>query len=161
MRILGIDPGTIVTGFGIIECNGNTYQAIDFGCIRPNPKALLHQRYLSIHLSIEELIKKYRPNSLAIEAQYVNKDPQSALKLGKTLGAIIIAALKENIEVEEYYPTMVKQAVTGKGSASKEQVQGMIKYLLNLSTIPQPADAADALAIAICHAQKSRGSLIR
>lgn len=161
MKILGIDPGTIVTGYGIIKCQGNTYQAIDFGCIKPNPKSELHERYLCIHLSIDELIEKYSPDSIAIEAQYVNKDPQSALKLGKTLGAIIIAALKRNIKVEEYYPTSVKQAVTGRGSASKEQVQGMVKYLLNLSSIPEPKDAADALAIAICHAQKSKSFLLK
>jgi len=154
--IIGVDPGTIVTGFGVIRYKGNVFEPIDYGCIRPSTKKNINERCLIIHCGVEELLQKYQPDVVVVESQYVSKNVQSALKLGMAKAVIILAALQAGIEVAEYTPTTAKKAVTGTGGASKEQVQGMIQRLLNLSEIPQPNDAADALALAICHAQKSR-----
>ncbi len=157
MIILGIDPGTIVTGYGIIKTTGTSrYVLIDYGCIRPPPKHNINDRYLIIHEGAEELIRKYQPDVLSIETQYVHKNPQSAIKLGMARGVVIVAARKSGVDVYEYTPTTAKRSVTGRGGASKEQVQSMLQHLLNLKEKPTPQDAADALALAICHAQKCR-----
>ena len=152
MIILGIDPGTRITGYGIIEKLGGTYRPIDYGCVRPPANLKLSDRYLILFNAIDALILKYRPDVLIVETQYVDKNPQSAIKLGMARGAAIIAAKRHGLSVFEYAPTKAKMAVVGKGTASKEQVQGMVQLLLKLKTIPTPADAADALALAICHA---------
>lgn len=156
--IIGIDPGTRLTGYGIIEVVGSEYRILDYGCISPPPKLKLSDRYLILFNAIEELIQKYIPQVLAVETQYVDKNVQSAIKLGMARGVAIIAAKRHGLAVFEYAPSKVKLAVVGNGRAGKSQVQGMIKLLLNLSEVP-PEDAADALALAICHAQ-SYNSLI-
>lgn len=158
MIILGVDPGTHVTGYGIIRCHGNSYEPLDFGCIRPPTSLALNDRYLIIFQAIEELIERFQPEELAIETQYVQKNPQSALKIGMARGIVIVAARKRGIPVHEYSPTTAKKAVTGNGKASKQQVQGMTQRLLSLQKPPKPEDAADALCLAICHAQR-KGSL--
>lgn len=151
--ILGVDPGTQVSGYGLIKVVERNYTPLDFGCIRPPANYKLSDRYLIIFESIEQLIEKYKPVALAVETQYVHKNIQSAMKLGMSRGIIMIAAKKKGIPVFEYAPTQAKRAVVGNGKASKEQVQGMVQLLLKLSSPPQPSDAADALALAICHAQ--------
>lgn len=150
--IIGIDPGTRITGYGVIEVQGASYRTLDYGCIRPPPDLKLSDRYLILFNAIDELIMKYRPNALSVETQYFEKNVQSAIKLGMARGTAIIAAKRHGLSIFEYAPTKAKQAVVGNGKASKEQVQGMVKLLLKLQTIPTPADAADALALAICHA---------
>jgi len=152
--ILGIDPGTKITGYGVLQINNNFFKALDFGCIRPPPKYQLTKRYFVIFESIENLIKKYKPNAIAVEIQFVKKNAQSAIKLGMARGSIIIAAEKNNIPIYEYAPKAAKLAVVGNGNASKEQIQKMLKMLLNLSKEPTPVDASDALALAICHAHR-------
>lgn len=155
MIILGIDPGTRVTGYGIIRViDRNRFVLVDYGCIRPPPKLDINDRYLILHEGTEELIEKYKPDSLSIETQFVHKNPQSAIKIGMARGVVIIAARKRGVDVVEYTPTTAKRAITGRGRASKEQVQEMTKKLLCLKEVPTPEDAADALALAICHAQK-------
>lgn len=156
MIIIGIDPGTQVTGYGVIECVDNSYRAIDFGCVRPPASLKLSDRYLIISDSIEELLGRYHPQALVVETQYVHKNIQSAIKLGMARGVIIVAARRRKVPVYEYAPTKAKNAVVGNGRASKFQVQGMVKMLLNLDKVPSPEDAADALALAICHAQTLR-----
>lgn len=156
MIIIGIDPGTLITGYGIIEWDGTTCRPIDYGCIRP-PQALpLPDRYLIIFNAVEQLLERYTPESLVVETQYVGKNVQSAIKLGMARGVIILAARRKNIEIFEYEATKTKNSVVGNGKASKYQVQCMVKLLLNLEEIPTPEDAADALALAICHAQSLR-----
>lgn len=150
--ILGVDPGTIVTGYGLIASDGNQLTPIDYGCIRPPSKILLSERYLIIFNAIDSLIALHKPQAVIIETQYVNKNVQSALKLGMARGVILIAAKKLGIPVYEYAPTEAKSAVVGSGRASKYQVQGMVQKLLKLDSPPTPEDAADALALAICHA---------
>lgn len=156
MIIIGIDPGTQITGYGIIEVTDSTCRAIDYGCIRPPSKLKITDRYLLIFNSVEELLEKYRPHALSIETQFVHKNVQSAIKLGMARGIIIIAAKKRGLPIFEYAPTKAKNAVVGNGRASKQQVQGMVKLLLNLKELPQPEDAADALSLAICHANSAR-----
>lgn len=153
MIILGIDPGTIITGYGIIRLQGSVYLPIDYGCIRPPGSFKLSDRYLVLFNALDELLNKYQPEALAVETQYVHKNVQSAIKLGMARGIVIISAKRRGIPVYEYAPSKAKLAVSGNGAASKQQVQGMVKLLLNLARIPEPADAADALALAICHAQ--------
>jgi crossover junction endodeoxyribonuclease RuvC len=150
--ILGIDPGTLVTGYGVIESIDSAYSPLDYGCIRPPQKIKLSNRYLIIYEGIEQLIARYSPNVVVVETQYVHKNVQSAIKLGMARGMAILAATKKGIPVVEYAPTVAKKAVVGAGRASKWQVQSMVQRLLNLKTLPQPEDAADALALAMCHA---------
>lgn len=150
--ILGIDPGTKVSGYGLICFRDQKITLLDYGCIRPPANYKLSERYLVIFDSIAELIEKHSPTALVVETQFVHKNVQSAIKLGMARGTVIVAAKKRNIPVFEYAPTVAKRAVVGNGRASKYQVQGMIQRLLNLSSPPHPEDAADALALAICHA---------
>lgn len=151
--ILGIDPGTQVTGYGIIR---GEKKVLDYGCIRPPIKLSPQERYLFIFTGIEYLIEQFAPAALAIETQFVYKNPQSALKLGMARGMAILAAAKKKIDVFEYTPRKAKLAVVGNGAASKEQVQKMVQYLLELPSLPKPEDAADALALALCHAHTLR-----
>ncbi|MBY0530289.1 MAG: crossover junction endodeoxyribonuclease RuvC [Rhabdochlamydiaceae bacterium] len=150
--ILGIDPGTRITGYGLIKVLAAKHEAIDFGCIRPPVQAETAQRYLALFNALEQLIEKYQPDAVAVETQFVYKNVQSALKLGMARGVVMLAASRRNIPVFEYAPKKAKLAVVGNGSASKQQVQKMIQLLLRLPQPPEPEDAADALALAICHA---------
>jgi crossover junction endodeoxyribonuclease RuvC len=150
--ILGVDPGTRVTGYGVIQSNHRSWDPLDFGAIRPPQTVKGHDRYLVIFEAIEHLIEKFKPDAIAVETQFVYKNVQSALKLGMARGAVIIAAARNKVEVFEYSPTKAKLAVVGHGYASKELVQQRIQMELKLARPPEPYDAADALALAICHA---------
>ncbi|MDE3045343.1 MAG: crossover junction endodeoxyribonuclease RuvC [Verrucomicrobiota bacterium] len=156
MIILGIDPGTRITGYGLIRLHATGMELLDFGCIRPPPTLHLNQRYRIIFESIEALIEKFSPTAVAVESQFVLKNVQSTLKLGMAKGMVLLAAARKNIEVTEYTPIKAKLAVVGTGGASKSQVQRMIAALLRLPKLPEPEDAADALALAICHAHNRR-----
>lgn len=151
--ILGVDPGTVVSGYGLIKVSGRRYDALDYGCIRPPSNRKLSDRYLIIFEGLEELLERYSPTAVVVETQYVSKNVQSAIKLGMARGVVIIAARRKGIPVFEYAPTKAKLAVVGVGSASKAQVRSMVQRLLGLAEPPTPEDAADALALAICHAQ--------
>ncbi|MGH2637974.1 MAG: crossover junction endodeoxyribonuclease RuvC, partial [Rhabdochlamydiaceae bacterium] len=150
--ILGVDPGTQVTGYGLIRSKDRSWEPIDFGAIRPPRTIKGHERYLVIFEAIEHLIEKFKPDAVAVETQFVYKNVQSALKLGMARGAVIIAAARNKVEVFEYTPKKAKLAIVGHGSASKYQVQQMVQAQLKLALPPKPYDAADALALAICHA---------
>lgn len=149
--ILGIDPGTLVTGYGLIDKDG---RPIDFGCIRPPPSLELPMRYKIIFDGVEALIERHNPSAIAVESQFVMKNPQSAIKLGMAKGMVYLAAARRNIPIYEYAPKKAKLAVVGRGGATKLQVQKMIQALLRLPQIPEPEDAADALALAICCAHE-------
>lgn len=159
MLILGIDPGTIITGYGLINAEGHDFSAIDYGCIRPSLKMKLSDRYLYIYNGIEELLERYKPEALVVETQFVKNNPQTAIKLGMARGIIILGAKKKGIKVFEYAPKKIKLAVTGNGNASKFEVQKMVQLLLRLSSPPTPEDAADALGAAICHGNTLRFAL--
>lgn len=158
--IIGVDPGTVVSGYAIVGMGPDGLYLIDFGCIRPPPKLKLSDRYLVIYEAIESLLEKHRPGALAIETQFVHRNPKSALKLGMACGVVILAARKKGIPIFEYAPKKAKLAVTGQGNASKEQVQGMVQYLFKLTEKPTPADAADAIALAICHSHALQTSKV-
>jgi crossover junction endodeoxyribonuclease RuvC len=150
--ILGIDPGTVVTGYGVIRASGHAWEPLDFGAVRPPYTVKGHHRYLVIFEALEHLIEKFKPDAVAVETQFVYKNVQSALKLGMARGAVIVACARNGVEVFEYTPKKAKLAVVGHGSASKHQVQRMVQMQLKLPSPPEPHDAADALALAICHA---------
>jgi crossover junction endodeoxyribonuclease RuvC len=150
--ILGIDPGTRITGYGVIKIGKPQLEPIDFGCIRPPPKLDAPARYLALFDALEKLLDQYSPNAVAVETQFVYKNVQSAIKLGMARGVVLIAAARRGIPIFEYAPKKAKLAVVGNGGASKEQVQRMVQLLLRLPVLPEPEDAADALALAICHA---------
>jgi crossover junction endodeoxyribonuclease RuvC len=156
MIILGIDPGTIITGYGFVRNEPPHVLAIDYGCIRPPHTLPLADRYRIIFESLAIIMDQHKPDVMAIESQFVLKNPQSAIKLGMAKGMAILAAAQRGIPVYEYAPTRAKMAVVGKGHASKWQVQKMIQVILRLPTPPEPEDAADALALAICHAQTGK-----
>lgn len=151
--ILGVDPGTCISGYGIIR---SPSEAIDFGCIRPPVSLPLEKRYLIIFEGLYALIEKHKPAAVAVESQFVLKNPQSAIKLGMAKGMAMLAAAQHGVPVYEFAPKKAKQAVVGKGQASKWQVQKMIQMCLNLPILPEPEDAADALALAICCAHHLR-----
>jgi crossover junction endodeoxyribonuclease RuvC len=158
LRILGIDPGLRITGFGIIEKNGASIAYIASGCIKSGNLGL-PERLATILANLREIIEMHRPQQIAIEKVFVNVNPASTLALGQARGTAICAAVDAGLPVSEYTALQVKQAVVGNGHASKEQVQHMVKRLLQLAGVPS-ADAADALACAICHAHGGRlGSL--
>ena len=155
-RILGIDPGLRVTGFGVIEKHGNQLVYVASGCIKSNDKQALPERIATLFAGISEVIATYRPDQAAVEKVFVNVNPQSTLLLGQARGAAISALVHGGLPVAEYTALQVKQAVVGHGKAAKEQVQDMVVRLLSLAGSPT-ADAADALACAICHAHAARG----
>ena len=152
MRILGIDPGSNITGYAIIEIQNKKATAINYGCITIKNKEL-PEKLATIHNSISELIKQYCPAVLAIEQVFVGKNIQSALKLGQARGAAIAAAGQFALELYEYSPRNIKQAIVGYGAAEKGQIQLMVRHLLGIKQAI-PADAADALAVALCHAHQ-------
>ncbi|HZW87231.1 MAG TPA: crossover junction endodeoxyribonuclease RuvC [Gallionella sp.] len=155
MRILGIDPGLRVTGFGVLDKDGQTLNYVASGCIK-SPTGELPERLKLILNSLGEVIAQHQPQQVAVEKVFVNVNPQSTLLLGQARGAAICAAVLANLPVAEYTALQVKQAVVGNGHAKKEQVQEMVQRLLKLSGSPSP-DAADALACAICHAHGGLG----
>ncbi len=153
-RVLGIDPGSRVTGYGLVESSKVGFVYIESGCIRPRKGPFL-ERLGEIYHGVDELIRQHAPSEVAIEEVFLASNPASALKLGQARGAAIAAAVAHGLPVSEYAARRVKQAVVGTGRAGKEQVQHMVRVLLTLPGTPS-ADAADALAIAICHVNTSR-----
>jgi len=151
MIILGIDPGLRVTGFGILSTKNDKTEVIDYGVIEPNNKETLSKRLYTIYTDIEELIKVFSPNILAIEDIFYGRNVKSAFYLGQARGIAMMCAAKHNMPVFEYSAKKVKQAITGNGNADKTQLQYMIKQIFKLKHLPTPLDASDALGIALCH----------
>ncbi|HIJ78885.1 MAG: crossover junction endodeoxyribonuclease RuvC [Desulfobulbaceae bacterium] len=151
LRVLGIDPGSRATGYGVIDKVGNAITFVTCGVIRTSPQKEFPARLKEIYDGISEVIDKYQPGQAGIEDIFTAINPRSALKLGHARGVLILAAMQHGLPVREYTPSVVKQAVAGYGQAPKEQVQQMVRILLQLNASPSH-DAADALAVAICHA---------
>ena len=156
LRIVGIDPGLRVTGFGVIERHGSELIYVASGCIKSNDKQSLPERIRTLFAGLSEVITTYEPDQAAVEKVFVNVNPQSTLLLGQARGAALSALVHAGLPVAEYTALQVKQAVVGQGKAAKEQVQHMVIRLLELPGAPN-ADAADALACAICHAHGGQG----
>ena len=149
--ILGIDPGTTIMGYGIIQIENNKMKLLAMGSIELNK---IKDHFMRLHKIFERtqyLINEYKPDEVALEAPFMGKNAQSMLKLGRAQGISMAAALERNIPVSEYAPRKIKQSITGKGTASKEQVAGMLVNLLKLKSIPTHLDATDGLAVAVCH----------
>jgi len=153
-RILGVDPGSRITGFGVIETRGGGYQYIASGCITARGETLA-ERLRSLFRGMEEVVGEYTPAVMAVERVFVQRNVDSALKLGQARGAVICAGALQPLAVHEYTPAEIKKAIVGKGNADKAQIQHMAKVLLNLRGALS-ADAADALACALCHAHLAR-----
>ena len=152
MIIFGLDPGTATTGFGVIEYIDNQYKVMDYGCILTAAKTPLAQRLIQITNDLDELLKQWKPDSIAIEELFFSKNVKTAMSVSHARGAMIERITSHGYPLAEYKPNEVKEAICGYGRAEKWQMQKMVKLMLNLATIPKPDDAADALAIAICHA---------
>jgi len=153
-RILGIDPGSRTTGYGIIDKIGPNLGFVTCGTIRTGGEDKFGDRLLVIYEGLRSVIDQYKPDVAAVEDVFLSQNPQSALKLGHARGVAVLAAMKSGLEVHDYLPRKVKQAVAGYGQADKQQVQHMVRALLELSSSPSN-DAADALAVAICHANQT------
>ncbi|MGI9952668.1 crossover junction endodeoxyribonuclease RuvC [Moorellaceae bacterium AZ2] len=152
MRILGIDPGTAVTGYGLIETGKQGMRLHDYGCLRTPASDPLPVRLASLYEQLVALIREMEPSYMATEELFFNKNTRTALAVGQARGVVLLAAAHARLPVVEYTPLQVKQAVTGYGRASKQQVQRMVQAILKLPQVPAPDDAADALAVALCHA---------
>lgn len=152
MIILGIDPGTATTGYGLIKFDGYDFKLIDFGSILTSKELPQQQRILQICQDLDQLIQEYHPEQIAIEEIFFSKNTKTALKVAESRGAILLSLAQKNLTAAEYKPNQVKINVCGYGGAPKIQIQKMVQLILNLKTLPKPDDAADALAIAICHA---------
>lgn len=152
IRILGVDPGLRNTGWGLIECQGSRLSFVDCGRLQPDPSQSMGARLRDLHEGLMRIIADYAPHEAAVEETFVNRDPQSALKLGQARGIALAAPALAGLIVAEYAANVVKKTVVGAGHADKQQVQMMVRVLLP-SSAASSADAADALAVAICHAQ--------
>ncbi|HBT46635.1 MAG TPA: crossover junction endodeoxyribonuclease RuvC [Peptococcaceae bacterium] len=152
MRIMGIDPGTAVTGYGVIEAGPGEMKLYRYGCLHTRAGDPLHLRLASLYEQLTVLLRETEPSSLAVEELFFNKNVRTALSVGQARGVVLLAAAHARISVVEYSPLQVKQAVTGYGRAPKDQVQRMVQDILKLPEPPAPDDAADALAVAVCHA---------
>lgn len=151
MRVLGIDPGSQTTGWGVVEGSGRHYRLVDFGFIRASAATKFSTRLLKMCIGIEEVIAKHHPDECAIEDAFLATNVKVTLKLGQVRGVMLLVAERAALEIHEYSPRLIKQTVVGYGNAEKLQVQEMVRLLLSLKSIPEPHDAADALAVAICH----------
>ncbi len=156
MVIMGIDPGFAITGYGVVKYEGNKFSVIDYGAVTTESSMKLPDRLLVLNDRLGELIERYKPGAVSIEELFFNKNIKTALTVGHGRGVAVLAAAKSGVEVFEYTPLQVKQAVAGYGRAEKSQMQQMVKIILNLPSIPKPDDVADALAVAVCHAHSYR-----
>lgn len=156
MKILGIDPGLAIVGYGIIEIIGNKIVVLDYGAILTSSKMPFPERLKKIYTELNELILKYQPDDVAFEELFFNKNVKTAISVAHARGVEVLCAMNNNLDLYEYTPLQIKNAVVGYGRAEKKQVQNMVKYILQLKEIPKPDDVADALAVAITHASSEK-----
>lgn len=155
MIILGIDPGYAIVGVGIIDYNGNSFKPIAYDAITTHVKTATSLRLKTIYEDINFCIDKFKPDAIAIEELFFNNNAKTAIAVAQARGVLVVSAANKGIPIYEYTPLQIKQAVAGYGRADKQQVQHMVKTLLGLNAVPKPDDVADALAVAICHANTS------
>ncbi len=155
MRILGIDPGVAIVGYGVIEYKKNVFKVIDYGKITSPAHTPLPKRLKMVYDGATELVNAFKPDVVAIEELFFNTNVKTAIAVGHARGVLVLAAENAGIPIAEYTPLQIKQAVVGYGRADKNQVQQMVKMFLSLNEIPKPDDTADALAVAICHAHSA------
>lgn len=150
-RVMGVDPGSDTTGYGVIDTDGRHHELVEYAGIRAPARFAFAERLLIISQKLEEVIERLRPHSCAVEETFYAVNVKSALKLGHVRGVVLVAAVRAGVEVFEYSPLEIKSALVGYGRAEKQQVQEMVRILLGLKEPPEPLDASDALAAAICH----------
>jgi crossover junction endodeoxyribonuclease RuvC len=155
VRVMGVDPGSSITGYGVIESDGRGYRLVECAGVRASPKLTFGERLLVISNKLEEVMERLAPQACAVEETFYAVNVKSALTLGHVRGVVLLAAARAGIEVFEYSPLEIKSALVGYGRAEKQQVQEMVRLLLKLKNPPQPLDASDALAVAICHANSA------
>lgn len=155
MRILGIDPGTITMGYGLIEVKGDGVTMVDCSALEAPPSSTIGERLNYLHQRLLEVISRLKPDVVAVEQPFMAKNVKATLAVGMAQAIALLAAASKGIPIYEYTPAQVKQRVTNYGGSSKEQVQEMVKLHLGLTHVPQPSDAADALAVALCHLQET------
>lgn len=155
MRILGIDPGYAILGWGVIDVVGNRFSVVDYGSILTDTKMEMPARLQVLYNGLTELIHKYKPDDASIEQLFFNSNAKTAILVGEARGVAVLACANGNLNIGEYTPLQIKQALVGYGRADKKQVQYMVKTMLNLKSVPKPDDTADALAAAICHAHSA------
>lgn len=160
LRILGIDPGTATTGWGVVEEKNGKLAAVGYGAIETSKNRLPSERLLEISEDLEKLFKKYQPDAVAVEKLFFFKNQKTIIEVAQARGAILLTLERMGVTIAEYTPLQVKQALTGYGRADKNQMQEMTKAVLGLASVPKPDDAADALAIAVCHAHSQRAHAI-
>lgn len=158
IRILGIDPGYAIVGFGVVDYDGRRFTPVEYGAVLTEAHTPFTQRLCAVHTDMEFIFEKFRPDCMAIEKLFFTTNQKTAIDVAQSRGVTVLSAAKRNIPVYEYTPLQVKSAVVGYGKAEKQQVMEMTKQLLGLAGIPRPDDAADALAIAICHGHTVRWS---
>lgn len=152
MLVIGIDPGTAITGYGLVRGEpGGAVEAVDWGVILTPAKTPIAERLSQIYDSLSDLLKEHQPDQAAVEAIFFQKNVKTAMSVGQARGVVLLALQQAGLAASDYSPNEIKQAVSGYGGADKQQVQSMVKSLLNLDETPKPDDAADALAVAICH----------
>ncbi len=151
MKILGIDPGYAILGYGVVEKTGNKFKVCSYGSITTDAGMPMPERLEHLYDSLREIIEEEKPDVAAVEELFFNTNAKTAILVGQARGVAILACIKGGLEIEEYTPLQIKQALVGYGRAEKKQVQMMVKTILNLKEVPKPDDTADALAAAICH----------
>ena len=156
MRILGIDPGFAITGYSIIDYQGNKFKLIDSGAVTTKAGTSFPLRLTKIYDDLEMLIDKYKPDAISVEELFFNNNAKTAINVAQARGVVLIAGCKNNIPTYEYTPLQIKQAVVGYGRAEKQQVQRMVKSILNVSNLPKLDDTTDSMAAAICHAHSQK-----
>ncbi|MEG1645830.1 MAG: crossover junction endodeoxyribonuclease RuvC [Clostridia bacterium] len=156
MRILGIDPGLAIMGYGVVEYERGNFKFVDYGVVTTHKSEALPVRLKLIAEGLEQLIDKFKPDCVAIEELFFQNNAKTAIAVAEARGVILITAINKCGNLYEYTPMQIKQAITGYGRAEKMQIQKMVQMILKLPTIPKPDDAADALAVAICHGQTGR-----
>ncbi len=156
MLVLGLDPGTATTGYGLVQSAGSRKEMIAYGVLETSSQMLLPERLSKIGRDLDSVIQQYQPDTVAIEQIFYHSNAKTVIPVAQSRGVLIYVAVNAGLPVAEYTPLQVKQAITGYGKADKKQVQAMVKQILSLSAVPRPDDAADALAIAVCHIHSNR-----
>ena len=160
MRILGIDPGYAIMGYGVLDYNGNRFKTVGYGSVETEAGLPMPERLKLLYDGLTEIIQKYEPDEVSIEELFFNRNVTTAIGVGEARGIAMLACVEGGLSVSEYTPMQIKQALVGYGKAEKKQVQTMVKTILNLKDVPKPDDTADAVAAAICHAHSRNSRVI-
>lgn len=160
MRILGIDPGYAILGWGVLDLKGNHFSVVDYGAVTTDVKMDMPNRLRHLYTSLNSIIEEYKPDVASVEELFFNNNAKTAIMVGQARGVIILACVNGGLDIYEYTPLQIKQALVGYGRADKKQVQAMVKSILNLKEVPKPDDTADAVAAAICHGHSSGNRLL-